>query len=140
MFTFNHFAELIKAGYTEDQIKDLYRIFGTDTPANPNPAAPATATTNPNTTLNTNPSTTPNPETPVSRAATANANPKGPDAEKKTDAAGQMDTDVSETKQMLAEMLGLMRKGYINQGGPDVKKDTAESVLATILSPSGISI
>ena len=157
MFTFNHFASLIKAGYTEDQIKDLYRIFGTDTPATPNPttaantqtqtqnqntAAPATATTNPNTTPSTTPFTTPNPAPTVSTSATATA--RSPETEtdvkKNVNTAGTVDTETSETKQMLAEMLGLMRRGYINQSGPDVKKETAESVLATILSPSGISI
>lgn len=151
MFTFNHFATLIKAGYTEDQIKELYQIFGPDTPAtmttaantqtNPqNPAA--TANPNPNTTTTPAPDTTQNPAPDISIHATATANSPETetDVKKNVETSGTEDTEKSETKQMLAEMLGLMRRGYINQSGPDVKKETAESVLATILSPSGISI
>lgn len=109
--TFNQMAALIKSGYTESQIKELYTIFTDPSPA-PAPATPVEPTPAPA------PAPTPTP----------------------TASAPRQDTDTktaeeSETVKLLREMLGLIQTNNINSIGHNGGKEeeTAESILAKIL-------
>lgn len=106
--TFEQLSAMIKADFTADQIRAVAAIFD-GTPA-PTPApAPDPAPT-------PNPTPTPTPST----------QPLATDA-------GE-----SETQKMIAEMLGLMKKGFVNtvaQPAPQPDKSAEDILLAAVLNP-----
>ena len=104
---FDQFASLIRAGYNEAQITEINRIMGTAAHA-AEPVSPA-----------------PDPM-PVNNVPAPATEPEVKPAEKQE----------SETQQMLREMLGLMRKGNINQvQTPGQPEETAEQIIAKVLNP-----
>ena len=110
--TFDQLSSLIKSGYTQDQIKELYSIFGNGEPSptptpNPNPDKPDPA---PN-----DPTPTPNPEN--------KPQPADPPAE-------------TETTKMLKEIIGMMQKGNINGLQNNLPKpESVEDILAKVINP-----
>lgn len=125
--TFEQLSTLIKNGYTESQIKELYTIFNapedkpqtkTDPPTITNPAPqPKETKTDTNTETGTNTNTGTNTETGT------NTKTENPPQE-------------SETVALLKEMLGLVRKGNINTMQNETKtQETADQILAKVLNP-----
>ena len=112
---FDQFASLIRAGYNEAQITEINRIMGTAAHA-AEPVSPSP-----------DPSPVPAPDPmPVNNVPAPATEPEVKPAEKQE----------SETQQMLREMLGLMRKGNINQvQTPGQPEETAEQIIAKVLNP-----
>lgn len=121
--TFNQMAALIKSGYTESQIKELYTIFTDPSPA-PAPATPVEPTPAPAPEPTTSPAPTPAP----APTPTPTASAPRQDTDTKT-------AEESETVKLLREMLGLIQTNNINSIGHNGGKEeeTAESILAKIL-------
>lgn len=137
---FNQLANLIKAGFNEEQIRSIGSIMdtgtstntGTNTGTNTNTPAPTT------TALQTPPVTpapTSDPATPPATGGTlaSAAQSTTPPAESGgTDKAGE-----SETVTLLKEMLGIIQKGNINTVGTGAAaQETGADVLAEILNPT----
>ena len=129
---FDQLAGLIKAGFNEEQIKNIGSIMdtgtntGTKTGTNTNTPTPA-----PTTTALPTPTVTPAPtstkETPPASAPATTTPPA-----QSTDKAGE-----SETVTLLKEMLGLIQKGNINTVGTGAAaQETGVDVLAEILNPT----
>ena len=141
---FNQLANLIKAGFNEEQIRSIGSIMdtgtstntGTNTGTNTNTPAPTT------TALQT-PPVTPAPGGTLTSAALSTSDPATPPATppastpatggtESTDKAGE-----SETVTLLKEMLGLIQKGNINTVGTGAAaQETGVDVLAEILNPT----
>ena len=122
MMNFSQVAELIKQGFTEEQIRAVYTVMGRD----------AVTDTNTNTNTST-PTSTPTP-TPAPAAATVTVQSPAP---AQTSPAGGQNPAESETITLLKEMLGLIRKGNIDtMGGVGAPEPDASDVLAEILNPT----
>lgn len=128
---FEQLAGLIKAGFNEEQIKNIGSIMGTGTSTNtgtntPTPAPTTTALPTPTVT----PAPTSAPETPPTTPPASAPATTTPPAQS-TDKAGE-----SETVTLLKEMLGLIQKGNINTVGTGgTTQETGVDVLAEILNP-----
>ena len=149
---FNQLANLIKAGFNEEQIRSIGSIMdtgtstntGTNTGTNTNTPAPTTTAlqTPPVTPAPTSDPATP-PATGGTLASAAQSTTGGtlasaaqsttPPAESGgTDKAGE-----SETVTLLKEMLGIIQKGNINTVGTGAAaQETGADVLAEILNPT----
>lgn len=119
---FEQLAGLIKAGFNEEQIRNIGSIMdtGTNTPTGtdtPTPTPTPTTTALPTPTVTPAPTDKPAEQGPES--GTANQNPE------------------NETVTLLKEMLGLIRKGNIGgMGGGALDQPTGADVLAEILNPT----
>lgn len=119
---FEQLAGLIKAGFNEEQIRNIGSIMdtGTNTPTGtdtPTPTPTPTTTALPTPTVTPAPTDKPAEQGPES--GTANQNPE------------------NETVTLLKEMLGLIRKGNIDgMGGGALDQPTGADVLAEILNPT----
>lgn len=133
---FNQLANLIKAGFNEEQIRSIGSIMdtgtstntGTNTGTNTNTPAPTTTAlqTPPVTPAPTSDPATPPATPPASTPATSAPESSG------TDKNGE-----SETVTLLKEMLGMMQKGNINAVGTGAAAhETGVDVLAEILNPT----
>ena len=141
---FNQLANLIKAGFNEEQIRSIGSIMdtgtstntGTNTGTNTNTPAPTTTAlqTPPVTPAPTSDPATP-PATPPATGGTlaSAAQSTTPPAESGgTDKAGE-----SETVTLLKEMLGIIQKGNINTVGTGAAaQETGVDVLAEVLNPT----
>lgn len=116
--TFDQLYQLIQKGYTQEQIKDLYSVFGDGDqipPPNPNP------TPNPDTTP---PDPAPNDPTPT------------PNPENKPQPTDTTPPAESETTKMLKEIIGMMQKGNINGLQNNLPKpESVEDILAKVINP-----
>lgn len=126
MFTFDQFAALIKAGYTQNQIMELNKIMEPNTPV-PAPA-PAVAEPSPA------PAPVPNPAPATPDLTPADATPAAPQQAAAT-TPGTAPAAESETVTLLKEMLGIIQKGNINTIGVmnQPKPEDGAEILATIL-------
>lgn len=131
---FDQLANLIKAGFNEEQIRSIGSIMdtgtstntGTNTGTNTNTPAPTT------TALQTPPVTPAPTSDPATPPATPPATTTPPAESGGTDKAGE-----SETVTLLKEMLGMMQKGNINAVGTGAAaQETGVDVLAEILNPT----
>lgn len=110
--TFEQLAGLIKAGYTEEQIRNIGTIMGTGTSTGTGTDTPTPTPT---------PTDTPTP----ADKPTPTDNPTDPPKAE------------SETVTLLKEMLGLIQKGNINGVGTGtIPEQTGADVLAEILNPT----
>lgn len=137
---FNQLANLIKAGFNEEQIRSIGSIMdtgtstntGTNTGTNTNTPAPTT-TALPTPTVT--PAPTSDPATPPATGGTlpsATQSTTPPAESGGTDKAGE-----SETVTLLKEMLGIIQKGNINTVGTGAAaQETGVDVLAEILNPT----
>lgn len=125
---FNQLANLIKAGFNEEQIRSIGSIMDTGTSTNTGTNT-GTNTPAPTTTALQTPPVTP---APTSDPATPPATTTPPAESGGTDKAGE-----SETVTLLKEMLGMMQKGNINAVGTGAAaQETGVDVLAEILNPT----
>lgn len=114
--TFEQLAGLIKAGYTEEQIRNISSIMGAGTNTGTGTDTP-TPTPTPTTAPANNPATTP--------------------ATQSAEQGGTQPTGESETVTLLKEMLGMMQRGNINTVGTGtIPEQTGADVLAEILNPT----
>lgn len=129
---FEQLAGLIKAGFNEEQIKNIGSIMGTGTSTNTGTNTP-TPTPAPTTTALQTPTVTPAPTSTKETPPTTPPASTTPPAESSgTDKAGE-----SETVTLLKEMLGLIQKGNINTVGTGAAaQETGVDVLAEILNPT----
>ena len=147
---FDQLANLIKAGFNEEQIRSIGSIMdtgtstntGTNTGTNTNTPAPTTTalptptvTPAPGGTLpSAAPSTTP-PATPPA-TTTPPAESGGTDKKGGTLTSAALSGE-SETVTLLKEMLGIIQKGNINTVGTGTAaQETGVDVLAEILNPT----
>lgn len=110
--TFEQLSALIKADFSADQIRAVSAIFD----GNPSPAPAPTPAPAPAATPAPNPNPTPAPSV-------------QPPAE---------DAGESETQKMIAEMLGLMKKGFVNtvsQPAPKAEQTAEDILIAAVLNP-----
>lgn len=113
---FEQLAGLIKAGFNEEQIKNISSIMGTGTDTGTG-TNPGTNTPTPTPTTTPAPTETPKP-----------ADPPAPTPEPKAE---------SETVTLLKEMLGIIQKGNIGAVGTGtIPEQTGADVLAEILNPT----
>lgn len=125
---FDQLAGLIKAGFNEEQIRNIGSIMDTGTNTNTNTNTP---TPTPTTTALQTPTVTPAPTSTQETTPATTPASTTPPAES-TDKAGE-----SETVTLLKEMLGLIQKGNINSVGAVTMPDqTGADVLAEILNPT----
>ena len=125
---FDQLAGLIKAGFNEEQIKNIGSIMDTGTGTGTKTDTPTptpTPTDEPKPTDTPKPADTPKPTDtpkPVEQGPASGAT--NPPAE-------------NETVMLLKEMLGLIRKGNIDgMGGGTLNQPTGSDVLAEILNPT----
>lgn len=111
---FEQLSSLIKAGFNEEQIRNIGTIMGTGTGTNTNAPTPTPTLT---------PTPTPTPtDTPT---------------DKPTDPPTPEPKAESETVTLLREMLGLIQRGNINTVGTGtIPEQTGADVLAEILNPT----
>ena len=137
---FDQLANLIKAGFNEEQIRSIGSIMdtGTSTNTGTNTKAPTPA---PTTTALPTPTVTPAPATapetkPATRPATSAPESGGTDKASGTLTSAAQSGE-SETVTLLKEMLGLIQKGNINMVGTGAaSQETGVDVLAEILNPT----
>lgn len=129
---FEQLAGLIKAGFNEEQIRNIGSIMdtGTTTGTGTNTPTP-TPTPTPTTTALPTPTVTPAPtDKPADKPAT-------PPAEQGPKSGTTNQNPENETVTLLKEMLGLIRKGNIGgMGGGALDQPTGADVLAEILNPT----
>lgn len=134
MMNFTQLSELIKQGFTEDQIRAVYNVMGRDTDTHTNTNTPTST-----------PTSTPTPAAatiPGQSSTSAQAGSSAPTATQESttppaSAAGGQNPAESETVTLLKEMLGLIRKGNIDtMGGGVTPEPDASDVLAEILNPT----
>lgn len=139
---FDQLANLIKAGFNEEQIRSIGSIMdtgtgtGTNTPTNtPTPTPTPTATPTPAAPSGSNSVTPPAQATPSTPAA---SRPESGDTGTTANSTGASATNAeSETVTLLKEMLGLIQKGNINTvGAGALPEQTGADVLAEILNPT----
>lgn len=126
MMSFHNIAALLQQGFTEEQIQAIDTIFaGSQTATAP---APMKTTPAPN------PAPDPDPAPPKDTPAKAtDPAPLPPDPQPEPQPQVK---EESETEKMLKEMLGIMRKGNINQMQVNTHtEETAEQILAKVLNP-----
>ena len=153
---FDQLAGLIKAGFNEEQIRNISSIMDTGTSTNTGTNTP---THTPTGTALPTPAVTPGgtlpsaaQSAPITPSAPNSVTPTAPNAPS-TPAASPRDsgdtgatangtgeaarTAESETVTLLKEMLGLIQKGNINSVGTGaVQEQTGADVLAEILNPT----
>lgn len=137
---FDQLANLIKAGFNEEQIRNIGSIMdtgtGTSTNTGTNTNTPTlTPTTTPTTPSVPNSVTPPASATPSTPAA---SRPESGDTGTTVNSTGASATNAeSETVTLLKEMLGLIQKGNINSVGTGaMPEQTGADVLAEILNPT----
>lgn len=137
---FDQLANLIKAGFNEEQIRNIGSIMdtgtGTSTNTGTNTNTPTlTPTTTPTTPSVPNSVTPPAAATPSTPAA---SRPESGDTGTTANSTGASATNAeSETVTLLKEMLGLIQKGNINSVGTGaMPEQTGADVLAEILNPT----
>lgn len=114
--TFDQLYQLIQKGYTQEQIKDLYNVFGTGD-QNPTPPTPP------------NPNPTPTPPDPAPKDPT-------PTPEQKPQPTDTTPPAETETTKMLKEIIGMMQKGNINGIQNNLPKpESVEDILAKVINP-----
>lgn len=141
---FDQLANLIKAGFNEEQIRSIGSIMDTGTNTSTNTGTnTGTNTPAPTTTALPTPTVTPAAGGTLTSAAKSTSAPETPPASAPatttppaesggTDKAGE-----SETVTLLKEMLGLIQKGNINTVGTGATtQETGVDVLAEILNPT----
>lgn len=139
---FDQLAGLIKAGFNEEQIKNIGSIMDTGTGTNTDTPTP-TPTDTPTPTETPKPADTPKPGGTLPSAAQSATPPaeQGP-ASGATNggtltSAAQSPNAENETVTLLKEMLGIIRKGNIDgMGGGALDQPTGSDVLAEILNPT----
>ena len=115
---FDQLAGLIKAGFNEEQIRNIGAIMDTGT----------------NTGTNTGKNTGTNTPTPTDKPATP---PADKPAEQGPESGTAAENPENETVTLLKEMLGIIRKGNIGgMGGGALDQPTGADVLAEILNPT----
>lgn len=127
---FEQLSGLIKAGFTEEQIRNIGTIMGTGTGTNTNTPTPTPTPT---------PTATPTPtDKPTDNPTTTPADKPGESTDGGTQtSAAQSPKAESETVTLLKEMLGLIQKGNINGVGTGtIPEQTGADVLAEILNPT----
>lgn len=116
--------QLIEAGLTDEQIKNVFKIMSPS----------AGAGTNPDPKPAPSPDPKPDPDALKNVPADASKNEQPPAA--KTDIKPDAETAENETQKMIKEMLGIMQKGYINTLQQNTQKtQTAEEIIASVLNP-----
>ena len=124
--TFEQLTELVKCGFTADQIKAVYTVFNPQKPGG-NPAPSMAAETSPVQTPAGAPAPTPAPAPAPAPAPTPAPSPEpGP--------AGE-----SETQKMLKEMLGIMQKGFtqtVAAPSAQAPQSAEDILLAAVLNPA----
>ena len=139
---FDQLANLIKAGFNEEQIRSIGSIMDTGTNTSTNTGTNTnTPTPAPTTTALPTPTVTPAPATapetkPATRPATSAPESSGTDKASGTLTSAAQSGE-SETVTLLKEMLGLIQKGNINTVGTGAaSQETGVDVLAEILNPT----
>ena len=121
---FDQLAGLIKAGFNEEQIRNIGAIMDTGTNTGTNTGTP---TPTPTGTALPTPTVTPSPATP----------PADKPAEQGPESGTAAENPENETVTLLKEMLGIIRKGNIGgMGGGTLDQPTGADVLAEILNPT----
>ena len=153
---FDQLAGLIKAGFNEEQIRNIGAVMdtgtgtGTNTPTETNTGTPTGTNTPTPTPTGAAPSVPPSvtpaaPVTPSTPAASplgsgdtgTNAQSTGGNGGTLASAAQSAGNAESETVSLLKEMMGLIRTGNINTlGGGALVQPTGADVLAEILNPT----
>lgn len=143
---FDQLAGLIKAGFNEEQIRNIGAVIdgdtltgaaqstgtNTGTGTGTNTGTPTPTATNPPTPPSVTPSEPAAPSTPA--ASPLESGGTGTNAES---TGGAAQTAESETVSLLKEMMGLIRTGNINTlGGGALVQPTGADVLAEILNPT----
>lgn len=128
---FDQLSALIRSGYTEDQIKQIYTIMDPNgyMKQDPKPSPDPVPTTPPN--------TTPAPAPAPSPAPSPDPVPTAPAAPPPVDGNTGVKAEESETQKMIREMLGIMQKGFVNnlQQNGQKNEPTAEQILASVIAP-----
>lgn len=150
--TFDQLSSLIKAGFSEQQIKTVLETFGNSTPApSGSPTTDPTRATVPTPKPEPSPAPvggalpgaaqypTPSPAANSPQPVTTPAANTTPAPTPSPAASPTAPTQESETVALLREMLGLVRQNNINSIGntPPAEKDGAQ-VLAEILNPQPV--
>lgn len=127
---FEQLAGLIKAGFNEEQIRNIGSIMDTGTTTGTGTNTP-TPTPAPTTTALPTPTVTPAPtDKPADKPAT-------PPAKQGPESGTTNQNPENETVTLLKEMLGLIRKGNIGgMGGGALDQPTGADVLAEVLNPT----
>lgn len=128
MISFHNITSLLKQGFTEEQIQKIDSVFSGS------PTAPAPADPDPKPAPAPNPDPDPDPAPPKDTPAKA-TDPAPLPPEPQPQPQPQVKEE-SETEKMLKEMLGIMRRGNINQMQVNTPTaETAEQILAKVLNP-----
>ena len=139
---FDQLANLIKAGFNEEQIRSIGSIMdtgtntGTNTPAPTSTALPTPTVTPAPTSTQKTPPATGGTLASAAQSTTPPAESGGTDKASGTLTSAAQSGE-SETVTLLKEMLGLIQKGNINTVGTGAaSQETGVDVLAEILNPT----
>lgn len=133
---FEQLAGLIKAGFNEEQIRNIGSIMDTGTNTGTGTNTP-TPTPTPTTTALQTPTVTPAPTDKPGGTLPSADQSATPPAEKGPESGTINQNPETETVTLLKEMLGLIRKGNISgMGGGALDQPTGADVLAEILNPT----
>lgn len=136
--TFEQLSALIHAGYNEQQIRELNNLFSATPATAPTPEpAPAPVPT-PTPAPPPAPAAAPGPGSPAASPdmSASKVNPAETIVDTKQSAPAGSADSLSETQDMLREMLGIMQKGFTNSMQlKQPESEPIETILAKVLEP-----
>lgn len=134
--TFEQLSALIQAGYTEKQIREINNLFSASPAAATAPSPDPSPALTPDPVPTPAPPAAPGPGSPATSPDTSTSQVNSVVKDTKQPAPAENTVNLSETQDMLREMLGIMQKGFTNtltQKTPE--SEPIETILAKVLEP-----